>query len=83
MVYKCDSLRNLSLELNTNPICAELSLMPTPFSTLKDGFSRFDSNHFKVLFEHVITYLPLYKVPYFNDLGIFKVIDGSLFPTLL
>jgi hypothetical protein len=83
IVYQCDSLRNLSLELQTNPICKDLGLSYTPFSTLKDGFSRFDSEHFKSIFEHILSILPFNKVAYLNELGLFKVIDGSLFPTLL
>lgn len=83
IIYQCDSLRNLSLELSSNEICKDLGLSPTPFSTLKDGFSRFDSRHFKVIFEEVLTHLPIYKVPFLSEWGIFSVIDGSLFPTLL
>lgn len=82
-IYQIDSLRNLSLELQTNQICKDLCLKHTPFSTLKDGFSRFDSLHYKTIFEHLIKNISLFKVPYLEEMGIFRVIDGSLFPTLL
>jgi hypothetical protein len=82
-VYQTSSLRNLLLELKTNPICQELGLEPTPYSTFKDGFSRFESKHFKWLFENLIAQTSLSKVPYLDEIGICKVIDGSLFPTLL
>lgn len=82
-VYEVESLRNLSLQLKTNPICWELGLGATPFSTLKDGFSRFASRHFKQLLETVIGQTALKKVKWIEELGIFRVIDGSLFPTLL
>ncbi len=82
-VYQVSSLRNLSLELKTNPICRALGLSLTPFSTLKDGFSRFDSSHFKQLFESILEQTNLCKVKYLDEIGIFRVIDGSLFPTLL
>jgi transposase len=55
----------------------------TPFSTLKDGFSRFDSCHFQTLFKEVLAKTNLFKVPNFEEIGLFQVIDGSLFPTLL
>jgi len=82
-VYQVSSLRNLSLELQTNPICRALKLELTPFSTLKDGFSRFESKHFKQLFETVLERTKLFQVPFLDEIGIFRVIDGSLFPTLL
>lgn len=81
-VYQVSSLRNLALELKTNTICRALKLEFTPFSTLKDGFSRFESRHFKQFFETVLEQTKLSQVPFFDEIGIFRVIDGSLFPTL-
>ncbi len=82
-VYQVSSLRNLSLELKTNPICRALGLNLTPFSTLKDGFSRFESKHFKQIWESLVEQVILCKVPYLDEIGVFRIIDGSLFPTLL
>jgi len=82
-VYQVSSLRNLSLELKTNQVCRALGLCCTPFSTLKDGFSRFESKFFKQLFESVLEQTNLCQVKFLDELGIFRVIDGSLFPTLL
>lgn len=81
-VYQVSSLRSLSTELQTNQICKNLSLQHTPFSTLKDGFSRFDSTHYKTIFKNLIVDTFLFKVPYLEEMGIFKVIDGTLLPTL-
>jgi IS4 transposase len=82
-IYQIDSLRGLSSELQTNQVCKDLSLEYTPFSTLKDGFSRFDCIHYKTIFENLVKNTPLFKVPYLEEMGIFKVIDGTLLPTLL
>ena len=82
-IYQVSSLRNLSLELETNLTCQELGFSATPFSTLKDGFSRFESKSFKQLFETVLAQTDLSKVPCIQELGLCRVIDGSLFPTLL
>jgi hypothetical protein len=82
-VYQVSSLRNLSLELQTNPMCRAVGLRYTPFSTLKDGFSRFESKHFKQLFESVLEQTKLSQVKQLDEMGVFRVIDGSLFPTLL
>lgn len=81
-IYQVSSLRNLSTELQTNEVCKDLFLEYTPFSTLKDGFNRFDSIHYKTIFENLVKNLPLFKVSYLEEMGIFKVIDGTLLPTL-
>ena len=82
-VYQASSLRNLSLELQTNRTCRDLGLHYTPFSTLKDGFSRFDSGHFKQLFERALEQVNLSTVKQLDEMGCLRVIDGSLFPTLV
>jgi len=76
------SLRSLPLELQTNVKCRKLGLLPTPFSTLKDGFSRFESKYFKLLFETVLASMDLKRIKWLDEIGLFQVIDGSLFPLL-
>lgn len=82
-IYPVSSLRNLVLELKTNDICRALGLTATPFSTLKDGFLRFESKYFKQMFESVLEQTQLLQVPDLEELGSLRVIDGSLFPTLI
>lgn len=77
------SLRSLPIELKTNWKCAELGLSYTPFSTLKDGFSRFESKYFKEVFAAALALTKLKSVKAIDELGLFQVIDGSLFPTLM
>lgn len=77
------SLRSLPIELATNAKCRGLGFLTTPFSTLKDGFSRFESKYFKQVFETVLASSNLKRVKSIDELGLFQVIDGSLFPTLL
>ncbi len=71
------------MELETNAVCRDLDLQPTAFSTLKDGFSRFQSKYFKQLYETLVEWANLSKVAFIEELGICQVIDGSLFPMLL
>jgi hypothetical protein len=82
-IEQVGSLRSLPLELKTNAKCRELGLFHTPFSTLKDGFSRFDSRHFKQLFETAVASMDLKRIKDLDEVGLFQVIDGSLFPTLI
>jgi hypothetical protein len=82
-IYPVSSLRNLVLELETNDMCRALDLTATPFSTLKDGFLRFDSKYFKQIFESVLERTVMQSVPDLEEMGSLRVIDGSLFPTLV
>lgn len=77
------SLRSLSVELQTNQKCQALGLEYTPFSTLKDGFYRFSSEACRTLFETVLSELKLKRIKGLDEIGLFQVIDGSLFPTLI
>ncbi len=77
------SLRSLVIELQTNHKCADLDLHYTPCSTLKDGFYRFSSENFKTLFETALSSMKLKRIKFLDEIGLFQVIDGSLFPTLI
>lgn len=77
------SLRSLAVELQTNQKCQALGLAYTPFSTLKDGFYRFSSEACRTLFETVLSQLELKRIKGLDEIGLFRVIDGSLFPTLI
>lgn len=81
-VEQISSLRSLSLELQTNRKCQDLGLSETPFSTLKDGFYRFESGYFKTLFETALNSIELKRIKCLDEIGLFRVIDGSLFPLL-
>ena len=82
-VAQVSSLRSLPIELQTNEKCPLLGLSHTPFSTLKDGFSRFPGKCFKQLFETALSSISLKQINCLDELGLFRVIDGSLFPTLI
>ncbi len=82
-IEQVSSLRSLPIELQTNVKCRQLGLFHTPFSTLKDGFSRFQSEPFKLLFETALAALNLKRNKCLDEIGLFRVIDGSLFPTLI
>ena len=82
-VAQVSSLRSLPVELQTNEKVPLLGLSHTPFSTLKDGFSRFPSKCFKQLFAAALSSLSLKQINCLDELGLFRVIDGSLFPTLI
>lgn len=82
-IEQVGSLRSLPIELQTNEKCRHLGLFYTPFSTLKDGFSRFEAKYFRQLFETALASIQLKQIKCLDELGLFRVIDGSLFPTLI
>ena len=82
-LYQVPSLRMLALELKSNDVCRELGLSYTPLSTLKDGFARFPSYLCRQLFETVVVQSKLAQVGPLAEMGVFRVVDGSFFPTLL
>jgi hypothetical protein len=83
LTIRVGSLRKLSKELFTNPDAKKLSLKQIPFSTLRDGFKRFNVMIFSDLYDILLNSIDWLEVPELSHLGILKAVDGSLFPTIL
>ncbi len=83
MSIKIISRRKLVLDLATNACALKLGFKAIPLSTLKDGFSRFNYKLINKLYVHLLSTINFDKVPDLKELGIFKLVDGSLFPTLI
>jgi Transposase DDE domain len=79
---KIDSFRKLVLDLSSNENVEKIGLKPVAFSTFKDGFSRFNYLSVNKLYTYLLGQIDFQQVPNLKDLGIIKLIDGSLFPTL-
>ena len=76
------TLRQLITDLQTSDTSESLGLKQTPFSTIKDGFTRFPSKFFEKLYQHVLRSCDWIRIEAFDELGIFQLVDGSIFPTL-
>ncbi len=76
------TLRQLITDLETSDSSGSLGLKQTPFSTMKDGFTRFPSKFFERLYQHVLRSCDWMRIEAFDELGIFQLVDGSIFPTL-
>lgn len=81
-VMNVSSLRQLITDLKTSEVCKQLGLSPTPYSTFRDGFTRFDAEYFAKLFQHIVRQTPWLKIDSLDELGVFRLVDGSVFPTL-
>ena len=60
-----------------------MKLPALPFSTLKDGFTRFPVAAFEHLFRHLVHTLSWIEIEEINALGHLCLVDGSLFRVLV
>jgi Transposase DDE domain. len=82
VVMQISSLRLLVSDLQTNVVAHELNLPTTPYSTFRDGFSRFESDWFKSAYLSVLQSYEGMSIKGIDEVGLVKLVDGSLFPTL-
>ena len=82
MSIKIPSLRKLILDISSSKDAAALGLKAVAFSTFKDGFSRFNYLLVNKLYVYLLEKIDFQQVPNLKNLGIIKLVDGSLFPTL-
>lgn len=76
------SLRMLITELETNRSAMNLGFHSSPYSTFRDGFNRFAVKHFRQAFLYVLKSYEWMHLAGIDEVGIVKLVDGSLFPTL-
>lgn len=81
-IMQFTSLRVFVTELKTNETVKQLGFSPTPYSTLKDGFSRFEATHFQNLFQFLLKNSSWMSIPAIDELGLFQLVDGSIFPNI-
>lgn len=74
-LYEAESLRLLETEIKGNKV----GVKETPWTTIRDAFSRFENSTFKELFTNLLYNLDFLKIPELNMLGKLYVIDGSKF----
>jgi len=81
-VMKISSLKALITELKSNEAAEKLGFQPTPYSTFRDGFSRFEADFFQQAFQFILQKSSWLSIPAIDELGIFKLVDGSIFPNI-
>jgi len=82
VVMQISSLRLLISEFQTSPTASALGFSATAYSTFRDGFSRFAPCYFKKAFLHVLSSYNWMRLEFIDEMGLIKLVDGSLFPTL-
>lgn len=81
-IMQIGSLRSLVTDLSSNPQAKDLGFSPSPYSTLRDGFSRFRASYFQSAYLYVLKSYEWLSVQAFDELGVIQLVDGSLFPSL-
>lgn len=76
------SFRKLCDFMKISDEVERLEVSYTPFSTLKDGFSRFLFPYFVRLYQHVLKHTETVRIRSIDELGLIKLVDGSIFPTI-
>ena len=82
MVQKL-SLRKISNHLKISDTPQNLGLSYVPWTTLRDGFTRFSQSYFFELYRFILKNTQLLKVKALDEIGLISLVDGSLFPTII
>jgi len=81
-VMGINSLQALIIDLKTSKVATNLGLSPTPYSTFRDGFSRFEKKFVQQIFQSLLKSIRYLSIPSIDELGLFQLVDGSIFPTI-
>jgi len=76
------SLRSIISNLKTDKTAKKLGFCAIPYSTFRDAFSRFESSYYKKLFLFIYQEFSWLSLDNLNEIGLFRLIDGSLFPCI-
>lgn len=78
-----ESFRKISNHLKLSDTAKSLDLSYIPWTTLRDGFTRFSCDYFMRLYRSLLTQTKLLKVKALDEVGLISLVDGSLFPTII
>ena len=81
-VMRISSLKVLITELNSNEAAEKLGFQPTSYSIFRGGFSRFEADFFHQTFQFILQNSSWLSIPAIDELGVFKLVDGSIFPNI-
>jgi len=76
------SLRSIISNLESDKTAKKLGFTRIAYSTFRDAFLRFESNYFKSIFLCIYQNFPWKSLDNLNEIGLFSLIDGSIFPTI-
>jgi hypothetical protein len=72
----------LITEIKTSPTADKLNMQKSSSASYSEAFSRYNSNIFRNIFIQLLSSLNLMSIPGIDKLGIFMLVDGSIFPVI-
>lgn len=72
----------LITEIKTSPTADKLKMKKSSSASYTEAFSRYNSNIFRNIFIQLLSSLNLMGIPGIDKLGIFMLVDGSIFPVI-
>ncbi len=82
-MMQIESLRKISNHLKLSEAAQSLGLTYIPWTTIRDGFTRFSCHYFINLYRSVVSQTQIFKVSALDEVGLISLVDGSLFPTII
>ena len=81
-LMQVSSLRKLSNKLELSDSAKSLGLKKIPWTTIRDGFTRFSANFFIAMYRSVLLQTQIVRLDSLDELGMISLVDGSIFPTI-
>ena len=76
------SLRKLTNKLELSDTATSLGLQVFPWTTIRDGFTRFSATIFVNLYQYILQSTSIVHLDAIDELGLVSLVDGSIFPTI-
>ena len=72
----------LITEIKTSPTADKLNMKKSSSASYTEAFSRYNAKMFQNIFIQLLSSLNLMNMPGIDKLGIFMLVDGSIFPVI-
>ena len=72
----------LITEIKTSSTANKLNMINASSASYTEAFSRYNSNLFKNIFIQLLSSINLMSIPGIDKLGMFMLVDGSIFPVI-
>ena len=81
-LMQISSLRKLTNKLELSDTAKNLGLQVIPWTTIRDGFTRFSYHFFVAMYRSVLQQTNIIRLDAIDELGLISLVDGSIFPTI-
>ena len=82
IIYNIKTRAQLITQIRTSDIARELNLVNASNPSYTEAFYRYDSKLFREIFIQLLSSLNFISIPGLDQLGIFMLVDGSIFPAI-